>query len=53
MAAIPGTLREAVVREPARVLAALEAVRAWKRTIQVDVANLLGVTVTFTDADGD
>lgn len=53
VAAIPGTLREAVVREPARVLAALEAVRAWKRTIQVDVANLLGVTVTFTDADGD
>ncbi|MFO0609795.1 MAG: imelysin family protein [Polyangiales bacterium] len=53
VAAIPGTLREAVTRDPARVQAALDAVRAWKRTLQVDVANLLGVTVTFTDADGD
>ncbi len=53
LAAIPGTLREAVTREPARVQAALDGVRAWKRTLQVDVANLLGVTVTFSDADGD
>lgn len=53
LGAIRGTLREAVTRDQARVQAALDAVRAWKRTLQVDVANLLGVTVTFSDADGD
>jgi predicted lipoprotein len=51
--AIRGPLRVAVVEDRVRVQAALDATRALKTTLQVDVANLLGVTVTFTDNDGD
>ena len=53
MQTIERVLREAVTRDQAHVQATLDAVRAWKQTLQVDVANLLGVTVTFSDADGD
>jgi uncharacterized protein len=51
--AVPPPLSEAVVDHPAQVEAAYQALRSLHRLIGVDIANTLGVTVTFNDTDGD
>lgn len=51
--AIEEPLKVAVVEDPEAVRAALEATREVKRLIAADVANVLGVTRTFSDNDGD
>lgn len=50
---IPTTLRVAVVQHAALVQAAADAIREWRRAVQTDISAALGVTVTFTDGDGD
>jgi predicted lipoprotein len=46
-------LREAVQEDAAPVQAALDSVKALRRLIAVDLANVLGVSVTINDNDGD
>lgn len=51
--AIPAPLRQAVESDPASVQAALDSGKALRRLIAVDMANVLGVSVTINDNDGD
>jgi uncharacterized protein len=51
--AVPPPLSEAVIDHPAQVEAAYQALRSLHRLVGVDIANTLGVTVTFNDTDGD
>jgi len=51
--AIPEPLREAVRVQPDAVRAAHEAIAVWRTSFQTDVSTLLGVTLGFTDNDGD
>lgn len=51
--AIEDPLHVAVVDHPEQVRAAFDAVRAVKLLMTTDVANVLGVTRTFSDNDGD
>ena len=51
--AIGGTLEDAVLTQPEAVTAVYDAVRALLVATSVDAANQLGITVTFSDADGD
>ncbi len=51
--AIPPPLRTALGSEDAVLLAAVEALRALKRVLTADVSTALGVTVSFSDMDGD
>ncbi|MEZ4320083.1 MAG: imelysin family protein [Myxococcota bacterium] len=51
--AIPETLEESVVAAPDRVVAAQDALREVQVSIQVDMAQALGVTLAFNDNDGD
>lgn len=53
LAAITLPVDRAVLEERPRVTAAIAALTSLKRTVRVDVANTLGVTVGFTDNDGD
>lgn len=53
LAAMRLPVDRAVTEDRARVSAAIEALTVLKRTVRVDVANALGVTVGFTDNDGD
>lgn len=46
-------IRVAVVDDPAPVEAARADVRELRRLLEVDVANVLGVTLTLNDNDGD
>lgn len=46
-------IRTAITSEPATVEAARLEVRELRRLFEVDVANVLGVTVTLNDNDGD
>ena len=50
---INGPLREAVVTDPATVSAARAALKALQVTILTEVVAQLGVTIGFSDADGD
>ena len=50
---INGPLREAVVNDPAAVSAARAALKALQVTISTEVVSQLGVTIGFSDADGD
>ena len=52
-AAIEGTLHTAVTDHPDQVNAAYEEVRTLLVLLKVDMANHLGVTLTFNDNDGD
>lgn len=51
--AIELPLQEAVVEEPAQVDAAYQAIKAIYQILGVDVSNLLGLSVMFTDTDAD
>ncbi len=51
--AIPLPLEEAVIEQPATVEAAYEASRELLVLLKVEMANALGVTLTFGDTDGD
>ena len=51
--AIEGTLHAVVTNHPDQVNAAYEEVRTLLVLIKVDLANHLGVTLTFNDNDGD
>ncbi|MEM7738970.1 MAG: imelysin family protein, partial [Deinococcota bacterium] len=47
------SLAQAVYDEPAKVEAVYDAVRDLVVLTKVDMANQLGITVTFSDSDGD
>lgn len=51
--AVPPPLSTAVVNDPEAVDAAYEAIRALIVLLKADMANHLGVTITFSDNDGD
>jgi predicted lipoprotein len=51
--AIPPPLRVAVVEHPQAVEAAYQALKVLLVLLKVDMTNLLGVTVDFSDNDGD
>lgn len=53
MARVPGPLSRAVTDSPAEVEAAFEAMRPLLVLVKTDMAALLGITVTFSDNDGD
>ena len=50
---IEGPLRDAVVNDPATVSAARAALKQLQVTISTEVVSQLGVTIGFSDADGD
>ena len=50
---VGGTLEAAVAEQPEAVTALYDAVQALLVATSVDAANQLGITVTFSDADGD
>lgn len=51
--ALPVPLQDAVVEEPDAVRAIRDEVRALIILLKVDMANQMGITVTFSDSDGD
>lgn len=51
--AVPDPLEDTLAIEPEVVTAAQDALRAVQTRVQVDLAQGLGVTVTFNDNDGD
>jgi predicted lipoprotein len=51
--AIPTPLAVAVVQQPDDVRAAYEAVQELRRALTLDVASVLGVTLSFGGTDGD
>ncbi len=53
VAKINPPLRAAVTEHPASVSAAREAISALKVTVATEVVSRLGVTIGFSDADGD
>lgn len=53
LAAIPGPLADAVTENPDSVVAAIDALGVLQTVIQTDIANALGTTSSFNDADGD
>lgn len=53
LAAVPEPLRESVSTDPDAVAAAEDAIVQLRMILSVDVAGLLGVTVSLSDNDGD
>lgn len=53
LAEVPEPLEQAIAEEPEIVVRAQEALFALQVALQVEVAQALGVTVTFNDNDGD
>ena len=53
VSAIESPLRDAVVNDPATVSAARAVLKALQVTISTEVVSQLGVTIGFSDADGD
>ena len=53
LARIEGPLRDAAVNDPATVSAARAALKELQVTISTEVVAQLGVTIGFSDADGD
>ena len=53
LSAIPGPLGRAVTESPAEVALTFEAMRVLLVLVKTDMAALLGITVTFSDNDGD
>jgi len=53
VSAIPFPFRTAITDHPAEVNAAYESVRELKRILTTEVVGVLGVTLTFSDNDGD
>ena len=49
----PAPLSESVVSQPAQVELLYDEIRDLLALIKVDMANRLGITITFTDNDGD
>jgi predicted lipoprotein len=50
---VPEPMRAASASGSREAVAAYEAVKALQRTWSTDVVSLLGITVGFSDADGD
>ena len=53
LSAVTGPLAAAVADDPDGLTAAQEQLKTAKRTLATEVASLLGLTLTFSDADGD
>jgi uncharacterized protein len=53
VAALSGPLSEVVVKNPAGVQAAFDAIKALQTALEADLSPLLGVSLTFNDNDGD
>ena len=53
LAEVPDPLEQTISLEPELVVRAQEALLALQVAIQVDLAQALGVTITFNDNDGD
>ncbi|MEM1094604.1 MAG: imelysin family protein [Bacteroidota bacterium] len=53
LAAIPGSMRDALVRDPEAVQLAYDEAVNLLRLVKTDVAGWLGVSITFSDNDGD
>ncbi|HET9600183.1 MAG TPA: imelysin family protein [Acidimicrobiales bacterium] len=53
LVALPRPLTAAVTSDAAGARAALTALQEAKRTLATEVASLLGLTLTFSEADGD
>ena len=51
--AVPSPLADAVINHPDEAHAAYEAVQNLRRALTLDVASVLGVTLTFGGNDGD
>lgn len=51
--AIPPPLREALLGDPSVLQDAVDKLREVKRLLSSDVASALGVTISFSDMDGD
>ncbi|WP_291871447.1 imelysin family protein [Maribacter sp.] len=51
--AIPSSLKEEIENNPENVIALKDAMRELLILIKVDMANILGSTITFNDNDGD
>lgn len=51
--ALDSPLREAIINQPDDVTQAYDAVKTVVVLLKVDMANHLGITVTFSDNDGD
>lgn len=51
--AVEGPLKTAVVERPKQVRAAYEALASLQTTLNTEVVSLLGVSVGFSDTDGD
>lgn len=51
--AIPAPLKSALESQPDTVQSAFDALVELERTLSVDMAGVLGVTLTFNDNDGD
>ncbi|MEL6982812.1 MAG: hypothetical protein AAFO29_10350, partial [Actinomycetota bacterium] len=53
VAAVAGPLRQASIERPEQVAVAREAIKAVQITVATEVVAQLGVTIGFSDADGD
>lgn len=53
LAAVPETLESAVAAHADAIVTAQDALRGLQLLLQVEVAQALGVTITFNDNDGD
>ncbi|MEM9565551.1 MAG: imelysin family protein [Actinomycetota bacterium] len=53
VAAVDGPLRQAATERPGQVTAARDAIKAVQITVATEVVAQLGVTIGFSDADGD
>jgi len=53
LAAIPGSMRDALAQEPSAVQPAYDEAVNLLRLVKTDVAGWLGVSITFSDNDGD
>ena len=51
--AIEGTLEDEIITNPEAVVALKDSFRDLLVLIKVDMANVLGSTITFNDNDGD
>ena len=50
---LDGSLRAAVVEQPRQVRAVYDRLDELRRTLDTEVVSLLGVSVGFSDTDGD
>ncbi|MEM6645744.1 MAG: imelysin family protein [Bacteroidota bacterium] len=53
LAAIPGSMRDALAQDPEAVQSAYDEAVNLLRLVKTDVAGWLGISITFSDNDGD